>query len=374
MTAVDARTVASVLPYKDLYAVQAYGAVSLCVADAARYSALNHQVLGKAFSGEALSDGHFQPVHYRPRWYQSETQCYAKACAKSLAMIKPPFIVECHNRPNMVSYLKHATKAPLILHFHNDPQTMKGAMTPQARATLYEQCDALVFNGHYTRRRFFDGLGEVTQDPKRVIVYYQGFDFARFDCAMNQKQKQIIFVGKLVPEKGALPLAQALVQLLPQFPEWSVLWVVPRVGKVSAYQRAFETCHAALGAQSKVLAYLPHEAVLQAFAASEVACLPSIWEEPYGRVVMEAMAMGCACITSQRGGIPEIAGDAAFLLGEVSSGALANALHVMLSQADRRHHLQQQARARMKAHFDLQSLSQSLDAWRLTIFESILFA
>lgn len=367
-------TVASVLPYKDLYAVQAYGAVSLCVADAARYSTLTHRVLGKAFSGETLAEGHFQAVPYRPFWFQSKTQCYARACAKQLASMAPPLVVECHNRPSMIPCLKHATKAPLLLHFHNDPQTMKGAMTPQSRKVLCQQCDALVFNSDYTRRRFFDGVGDVILDPDRVFVYYQGFDFSRFNGAINQKHKRIIFVGKLVPEKGALPLARALRQLLPHFPEWSVLWVAPRMGKTGPYQQAFDDCHAALGAQSKWLSYLPHDEVLQAFAASEVACLPSMWEEPYGRVVMEAMAAGCACITTRRGGIPEIAGDAACLLETVSETSLTNALHHMLSQNALRHRFQGQARARMIKHFDLRRLTQTLDAWRMALCESVLCA
>jgi glycosyltransferase involved in cell wall biosynthesis len=39
---------------------------------------------------------------------------------------------------------------------------------------------------------------------------------------------------------------------------------------------------------------------------ADIAVVPSMWEEPYGLTVVEAMAAGLPLITTHSGGIPEI--------------------------------------------------------------------
>ena len=57
--------------------------------------------------------------------------------------------------------------------------------------------------------------------------------------------------------------------------------------------------------------------IVPMYRAADVVVVPSIWPEPFGRVVIEAMACGRAVIASRVGGIPEIlTGDLAPLLFE----------------------------------------------------------
>lgn len=41
---------------------------------------------------------------------------------------------------------------------------------------------------------------------------------------------------------------------------------------------------------------------------ADVVVLPSMWDEPAGMTMIEAMASGCALITTESGGIPEYVG------------------------------------------------------------------
>jgi glycosyltransferase involved in cell wall biosynthesis len=45
---------------------------------------------------------------------------------------------------------------------------------------------------------------------------------------------------------------------------------------------------------------------MEAFRRSSIAVVPSVWAEPFGIVVIEAMAGGAAVVASAVGGIPEI--------------------------------------------------------------------
>ena len=61
----------------------------------------------------------------------------------------------------------------------------------------------------------------------------------------------------------------------------------------------------------RMLGYRDHPDVLAAMSRAAIVVVPSRWPEPFGLVALEAMACGAALICSPRGGLPEVAGDAA---------------------------------------------------------------
>ena len=50
---------------------------------------------------------------------------------------------------------------------------------------------------------------------------------------------------------------------------------------------------------------MSHKEVLNFLCKTEIAVVPSRWEEPFGRTALEASSRGCATIISNRGGLPE---------------------------------------------------------------------
>jgi glycosyltransferase involved in cell wall biosynthesis len=50
------------------------------------------------------------------------------------------------------------------------------------------------------------------------------------------------------------------------------------------------------------------------FAVTRVLLVPSVWDEPFGRVAVEAMLNGIPAIVSDRGGLPEAVGDGGIML------------------------------------------------------------
>jgi len=82
----------------------------------------------------------------------------------------------------------------------------------------------------------------------------------------------------------------------------------------------------------------PNPAVIEAFRRSAIAVVPSVWAEPFGIVVIEAMAGGSPVVGSNIGGIPEIIEDgvSGVLVPPGDVAALRRALADLVADSQRR--------------------------------------
>jgi glycosyltransferase involved in cell wall biosynthesis len=260
---------------------------------------------------------------------------YVKAVRRA-----PPDLVEVLNRPVMMDYLRRKLPgAALILQFGNDPRGMDGSRSVVERQKLLAQCDAIVCVSDFIRRCFLDGF----EDPlsHRVTVIHTG---VHAPAAFPEgKEKSIVFVGRIAPEKGPLELVQALVRLLPRHPDWTAEIIGARWFKAGDPPDKYEQEVARAAAECaniKLCGFRPHEEVIGTLEKASIAVVPSKWDDPFPRSALEALAAGCALICSKQGGLPEIGEDRARFLNEVSADSIAAALESLLSNADERTKLQ----------------------------------
>jgi glycosyltransferase involved in cell wall biosynthesis len=71
---------------------------------------------------------------------------------------------------------------------------------------------------------------------------------------------------------------------------------------------------------------VPASEVHRQIAAARAVVVPSVWGEPFGRVVAEAFALGRPVITTGRGALAEVVGDDAGWITGTDPGALARAI------------------------------------------------
>ena len=107
----------------------------------------------------------------------------------------------------------------------------------------------------------------------------------------------MLYVGDLRPEKGVPVLLEAYESLAERPP----LAIVGGMGHVPSPYDRLDDVHL-LGERS-------HSEVLAAFERCLFSVVPSIWEEPFGLVVLEAMAAGKPVVASAIGGITDIVTD-----------------------------------------------------------------
>ena len=135
----------------------------------------------------------------------------------------------------------------------------------------------------------------------------------------------VLFVGDLRPMKGLDVLLEAYRRMRSPMP--LVLIGKPWPDTPALIPSGVEVHHR-----------WPNTAVAAAWQRSTIAVAPSLWSEPFGMVVIEAMAAGTPVIGARVGGIPEIIEDgvSGVLVPPGDPDALRTALEALIADEPRR--------------------------------------
>jgi glycosyltransferase involved in cell wall biosynthesis len=110
-----------------------------------------------------------------------------------------------------------------------------------------------------------------------------------------------------------------------------------------------------LESRLRLIASVPHEAIVQYINALDVLVLPSLttptWKEQFGHVLIEAMACGVPVVGSNSGAIPDVIGAAGLVFPEGDVAALRAALTRLRDDAHERERLGAAGRARVLERF-----------------------
>jgi glycosyltransferase involved in cell wall biosynthesis len=177
---------------------------------------------------------------------------------------------------------------------------------------IMRECDAIAAVSRNTL--------EVTA-PKELVeargrVIYNGVDTKLFtvprkseelefkeELGINPEKKVVLCVCRLAPQKGLQYLMQGFAIARKRFPDSHL--VILGTGSEEEKLRKLGKQLKLGGDFSLIAEKVPEEKLVRIYQASDAFCLPSLWE-PFGIVVVEAMACGKPVIGSAIGGIPEI--------------------------------------------------------------------
>ncbi len=299
------------------------GAIGLLVH---RLAAADDVVVGQG-SGRPVFAGRRFVAAAVPWWpVVGRVERYMAGVVKTLRGLRPD-LVEVHNRVGLALAVRRGVPgARVALFLHNDPLGMRGAKRVGERAALLRAV-RVVCVSEYLAGRFMEG---VAAGELRPAVLPNALDLGALPARLDvgARERTILFVGRVVADKGADAFVRACGAVLPLLPGWRAVMIgADRFwsgGAATAFERALAPAVAAAGVER--LGYLPHGAVLAAMARAAIVVVPSRWAEPFGLTALEAMASGAALICSDRGGLREVAGDAAVYAGADEVGALEAAL------------------------------------------------
>ncbi len=188
-----------------------------------------------------------------------------------------------------------------------------------------------------------------------------GRDLARSEFGYDESSRVIVTVCRLFAEKGPGDLIQAVARVRCEVPDVRLLIVGVDQQPGQPYLAELRSLIDELGLQECVTFTGRRSDVPALMAAAEVFAMPS-FEEPFGLVFGEAMAMGLPVIALDNGGTVEVVthGEHGLLSDPGDSDALAANLTALLQDDALRERLGAAGRQRVEEFFTVDRLASDV--------------
>lgn len=185
------------------------------------------------------------------------------------------------------------------------------------------KCNELVFNNlskiltcsNYIKER----VSTIRQDSK-IQTLYNGIDIKAFSSSNVPQKKRaeiglseedfvIVYSGRVNKDKGVSELIDAMLKLQDKP---NIKFLVIGSSFFANATNEDEFIHSLKEKAKKIedrivfTGFIPYGKMPSYLRLADIAALPSMWEEPFGLTIVEAMAAGLPLITTRSGGIPEI--------------------------------------------------------------------
>jgi glycogen(starch) synthase len=223
------------------------------------------------------------------------------------------------------------TQLPLILHLHSTEQGRAMGNGSQRISSIEQKTGAAANRIITVSYAMQEDLINQGFDPRKIRVCWNGVDIQKYDpkkvnveersairrrYQIEDDEKMLLFIGRLIPVKGAIELVQAMTMVKDPKVKLVILGRGDLEGTITDLISRMElkdkikTC----------FEFVSEEERIQHLAACDITIFPSKYE-PFGIVALEAMAMGKPVIVGASGisGLREIV---------VSSGDRRNGAHV----------------------------------------------
>jgi len=213
-------------------------------------------------------------------------------------------------------------------YFNNKPPWIMKKSLDQ----MLDKADAIICVSQATADELREYAGNrLNQDRVHIIgegvspVFFENADMQLIDHLPGMPEKGIPFIlttGKISPRKNIQGVIKALAQLLDDVPHHLVLvggtgWEADEVFSLLKDARLAGRVH--------MIGFVTDEQLLALYKAASAYVHPSLFEG-FGLTLLEAMAAGCPVITSNLYSLPEVAGDAGWLVDPHRPDEIAHAI------------------------------------------------
>ncbi|NER31397.1 MAG: glycosyltransferase family 4 protein [Symploca sp. SIO1C4] len=237
---------------------------------------------------------------------------------------------------------------------------------------------------------------KLPQFKTRCKTLYNGTNITKFNSSQisqkrikeirnqfNLKNEQVILsAGRITPEKGLHVLIEAMKLVVAIQPESILLVAGPfatnapspiasqerdsqlhKIEKLkNNYKGYLKSISYGIEEKVKFLGSLPHAQLAAYYSLCDIFVHPSVWNEPFGMILTEAMSCQRPVISTYRGGIPEIVvhNQTGLLVQPNDPQALAEAILQLLKSEVRRQEMGRAGKIRVEQEFSWEKSSRIL--------------
>jgi glycosyltransferase involved in cell wall biosynthesis len=226
---------------------------------------------------------------------------------------------------------------PKVMHFHNNPLDGLADAAFADAATHYwrelGKSGAQIAVSSFVAQRLrlaHEQTGDAAP-AANIVVNQSGVDAdvlssaqrldarrrVRSDLGLKDTDVLFLFAGAIRPEKGVVQLAQAFSRLSKEHDNaflamagGSKLWIDGHGPHQTTEQQVRDILASAMARRRASLLGIISPTVLPSYyAAADALVLPSMFQETFGLVILEAFAAGIPVIGARSGGVPELVKD-----------------------------------------------------------------
>jgi spore coat protein SA len=299
-------------------------------------------------------------------------------------------LIHLHTVSNFVLPLRRANpRARIVLHMHDhsladfDPEVIGPRL---AQAALILGCSRYVANAI---RRLHPAAAA------RCHELYNGVDERFLQVTSDPAaSRTVLYVGRLCPEKGVHVLLSAMSTVLRSQPQARLSLVGPLelspkdyvdpqerdplfaglaryYSRPGDYQDLINRDAGALGGHACLQGRVANAEICPHYARAGIFVFPSLWHEPFGIPVIEAMAAGLPVVATRAGALPEVVvdGETGILVERGDSEGLAAAIGTLLADPHLRQRMGAAGRRRVRQLFTWERSVARLEELYGTVLE-----
>lgn len=257
---------------------------------------------------------------------------YLRSVGRSLAHEEEDVLV-LENHPTQFMVLKtrgneERYKGKVVFHLHNEVSSDFG------QRELLSQVSAVACVSGFIAQSFAHFMGW-QDDDKRLSVLKNCATEAFFDRGRSIETRKdtrrrygiaddefvVLFSGRLTAEKGAAELLEAFARADVSNSRLLVAGAYYFKDSVkSPYEEELKRKALLLGNRVLFTGYVDHSEMADLYAACDIVCNPSVWNDPAPLANIEGLAAGKPVVSTFSGGIPEYVNNSCGVLVERGSG------------------------------------------------------
>lgn len=178
------------------------------------------------------------------------------------------------------------------------------------------------------------------------------------------RNQELVFLGRLVSDKGANLLLEALAQLKSKglTPQLTIIGTGPEESKLIQQTKDLEISDQVTFAGVK----LEHE-LAKLLNTHQIMVVPSLWDEPFGIVALEGIACGCVIVGSEGGGLKDAIGPCGVTFANGNVEQLTKALFSLLTNPEQLTNYKEKAKSHLARHSSKAVAKAYLDVLRDSI-------
>ncbi len=199
----------------------------------------------------------------------------------------------------------------LILHMHNEVRSERS----QYYEVVFSSFTKILTVSDYIKQK-----AAAFYPVEKIHTVHNGIDLQNFsrkkkptvsrqDLGFSDNDFVMVYCGRINPEKGVSELIDAML-LLKDHPQIKLMIIggtfFGNTNDEDEFIRSLKEKARRIKDDIVFTGFIPYDKMPEYLQLSDIAVVPSMWEEPFGLTVVEAMASGLPLITTRCGGIPEI--------------------------------------------------------------------